>query len=167
MSFRPGVAQMARRFSALVNHKTRRAVAASVERRFFLNYSNLYRRLEARGLHRDMGRSRGAQAPTRGVQTPTHTCRWPATGDGSGTARNALACDSGPFHSPSRESVRIRTTNGPKVAERMGFEPMIRISPYNGLANRRLQPLGHLSGSRRYAQRDRCWQAFPCETAGQ
>ena len=76
MSFRPGVAQMARRFSALVNHKTRRAVAASVERRFFLNYSNLYRRLEARGLHRDMGRSRGAQAPTP-------ACRWPATGDGS------------------------------------------------------------------------------------
>ena len=33
------------------------------------------------------------------------------------------------------------------VAERMGFEPMIRCNPYNGLANRRLQPLGHLSGA--------------------
>jgi hypothetical protein len=33
------------------------------------------------------------------------------------------------------------------MAERMGFEPMIRVSPYNGLANRRLQPLGHLSGT--------------------
>src|SRR5262245_22498609 len=33
-----------------------------------------------------------------------------------------------------------------RLAERMGFEPMIRVSPYNGLANRRLQPLGHLSG---------------------
>src|SRR5688572_3587855 len=32
-----------------------------------------------------------------------------------------------------------------ELAERMGFEPMIRVSPYNGLANRRLQPLGHLS----------------------
>ena len=31
------------------------------------------------------------------------------------------------------------------MAERMGFEPMIRVSPYNDLANRRLQPLGHLS----------------------
>jgi hypothetical protein len=31
------------------------------------------------------------------------------------------------------------------LAERMGFEPMIRFRPYNGLANRRLQPLGHLS----------------------
>ena len=31
------------------------------------------------------------------------------------------------------------------MAEEMGFEPTIRISPYNGLANRRLQPLGHPS----------------------
>ena len=27
----------------------------------------------------------------------------------------------------------------------MGFEPTIRYYPYNGLANRRLQPLGHPS----------------------
>jgi hypothetical protein len=32
-----------------------------------------------------------------------------------------------------------------KVAERGGFEPPIRFYPYIGLANRRLQPLGHLS----------------------
>src|SRR6478672_4312182 len=32
-----------------------------------------------------------------------------------------------------------------KVAEGMGFEPTIRHYPYNGLANRRLQPLGHPS----------------------
>src|ERR1039458_7366553 len=31
------------------------------------------------------------------------------------------------------------------MAERGGFEPPIRFNPYNGLANRRLQPLGHLS----------------------
>ena len=31
------------------------------------------------------------------------------------------------------------------LAERGGFEPPIRFNPYNGLANRRLQPLGHLS----------------------
>ena len=31
------------------------------------------------------------------------------------------------------------------VAEREGFEPPIRFNPYIGLANRRLQPLGHLS----------------------
>jgi hypothetical protein len=31
-------------------------------------------------------------------------------------------------------------------AERMGFEPTVQgDTPYNGLANRRLQPLGHLS----------------------
>ena len=30
-------------------------------------------------------------------------------------------------------------------SEREGFEPSIRCYPYNGLANRRLQPLGHLS----------------------
>jgi hypothetical protein len=32
-----------------------------------------------------------------------------------------------------------------KVAEGTGFEPAIRCNPYNGLANRRLQPLGHPS----------------------
>jgi hypothetical protein len=31
------------------------------------------------------------------------------------------------------------------VAENGGFEPPIELSPYNGLANRRLQPLGQLS----------------------
>ena len=31
--------------------------------------------------------------------------------------------------------------------EREGFEPSIRCYPYNDLANRRLQPLGHLSVS--------------------
>jgi hypothetical protein len=31
------------------------------------------------------------------------------------------------------------------LAEGMGFEPTIRCYPYNGLANRRLQPLGHPS----------------------
>ena len=33
------------------------------------------------------------------------------------------------------------------MAERMGFEPTIDVTTYNGLANRRLQPLGHLSKS--------------------
>ena len=32
------------------------------------------------------------------------------------------------------------------MAETGGFEPPIRCDPYNGLANRRLQPLGHVSG---------------------
>ena len=62
---------------------TRRAVAASVERHFFLNYSNLYRQLEARGLHRDTG------PPSRCPGT-TDTCRWPAAGDGSRSASNPL-----------------------------------------------------------------------------
>src|SRR5690348_16285297 len=31
------------------------------------------------------------------------------------------------------------------MAEGTGFEPAIRHNPYNGLANRRLQPLGHPS----------------------
>ena len=31
------------------------------------------------------------------------------------------------------------------MAEGMGFEPTIGFNPYNGLANRRLQPLGHPS----------------------
>ena len=32
------------------------------------------------------------------------------------------------------------------LAEGMGFEPTIPVSQYTGLANRRLQPLGHPSG---------------------
>jgi hypothetical protein len=32
-----------------------------------------------------------------------------------------------------------------ETAERKGFEPSIQVSPYAGLANRCLQPLGHLS----------------------
>src|SRR3954470_7843035 len=35
---------------------------------------------------------------------------------------------------------------GTRRAEREGFEPSIRVSTYAGLANRCLQPLGHLSG---------------------
>lgn len=34
---------------------------------------------------------------------------------------------------------------GSYPAEKGGFEPPIEFYPYNGLANRRLQPLGHLS----------------------
>ena len=37
------------------------------------------------------------------------------------------------------------------VAESGGFEPPVQLSPYNGLANRRLQPLGQLSGVSRVA----------------
>ena len=32
-----------------------------------------------------------------------------------------------------------------ELAEGKGFEPSIPVSQYNGLANRRLQPLGHPS----------------------
>src|ERR1043165_1047950 len=52
---------------------------------------------------------------------------------------------------PSRPR-RLNSWQWTLLAERMGFEPMIRVSPYNGLANRRLQPLGHLSDSGRYAR---------------
>ncbi len=37
-----------------------------------------------------------------------------------------------------------------KEAERAGFEPAVQGNPpYDGLANRCLQPLGHLSGQQR------------------
>ena len=52
-------------------------------------------------------------------------------------------------------------------AEREGFEPSIRVSTYAGLANRCLQPLGHLSGrvsevigGRRVLQPSSCWRNF-------
>ena len=38
---------------------------------------------------------------------------------------------------------------GGKLAVRQGFEPWVQLlGPYNGLANRRLQPLGHLTATR-------------------
>jgi hypothetical protein len=43
--------------------------------------------------------------------------------------------------------IGFNKTNRVRLAERGGFEPPIRFNPYNGLANRRLQPLGHLSTS--------------------
>ncbi len=33
----------------------------------------------------------------------------------------------------------------PPEADRAGFEPAVELTPYAGLANRSLQPLGHLS----------------------
>ena len=40
------------------------------------------------------------------------------------------------------------------MAERGGFEPPVQVLvPYNGLANRRLKPLGHLSVDRLYIPR--------------
>ena len=47
------------------------------------------------------------------------------------------------------KSVRHFLTNFPegKLAERGGFEPPIGCYTYNGLANRPLRPLGHLSES--------------------
>ena len=41
-----------------------------------------------------------------------------------------------------REQARERI-----MAETRGFEPLIPFRGYNDLANRRLQPLGHVSGS--------------------
>ena len=43
------------------------------------------------------------------------------------------------------DQVAAQTARNGRVAEGMGFEPTIRHYPYNGLANRRLQPLGHPS----------------------
>src|SRR2546421_5078784 len=45
----------------------------------------------------------------------------------------------------SRNTKVMKAVVYEEVAERGGFEPPIQFNPYNGLANRRLQPLGHLS----------------------
>jgi hypothetical protein len=39
-----------------------------------------------------------------------------------------------------------RITYGENLAETEGFEPSIRCNTYDDLANRCLQPLGHVSG---------------------
>ena len=44
----------------------------------------------------------------------------------------------------------IRTEDERRLAVREGFEPSVEVlRPYNGLANRRLQPLGHLTAVRK------------------
>ena len=48
----------------------------------------------------------------------------------------------------ARGSVRIGERLSAKLAEGMRFELTVRFYPYNGLANRRLQPLGHPSAER-------------------
>ena len=40
------------------------------------------------------------------------------------------------------------------MAETIGFEPTVPLSEYNDLANRRLQPLGHVSGETAYKCHD-------------
>src|SRR5215216_6271851 len=54
------------------------------------------------------------------------------------------------------------TCTASRVVERAGFEPAIQVAPYAGLANRCLQPLGHLSGHDRRLRR---WfrQLFGCQ----
>lgn len=44
-----------------------------------------------------------------------------------------------------------------KMAERAGFEPAIRCYPYDDLANRCLQPLGHRSVANRYSNDPPCF----------
>ena len=43
------------------------------------------------------------------------------------------------------QGIQLLADDVTNLAEGMGFEPTIRLSSYNGLANRRLQPLGHPS----------------------
>src|SRR5438477_5720694 len=50
-----------------------------------------------------------------------------------------------PIRSP--KAAHFSRTGAGRLAERKGFETLIRVSPYNGLGNRRLQPLGHLSAA--------------------
>lgn len=46
------------------------------------------------------------------------------------------------------------------MAEGMGFEPTIRFNPYDGLANRCLQPLGHPSSLARILAVRAAWEGF-------
>ena len=54
----------------------------------------------------------------------------------------------------------------PLFAEREGFEPSIEVTPYAGLANLCLQPLGHLSKSVVDVRRTLPNRASPIRTSG-
>ena len=67
-----------------------------------------------------------------------YTVGWPGK---NGCAVHIETKNGLPFHrKASLTGVAQRRT------ERPGFEPGVRFYPYDGLANRYLQPLGHLSG---------------------
>ena len=54
-----------------------------------------------------------------------------------------------------------------KMAVTRGFEPPIRCYPYNGLANRRLQPLGHVTSTKKtYYYRDAAFLSCLLPQAG-
>src|SRR4051794_37317104 len=65
-------------------------------------------------------------------------------------ARAISACDSkSTCFERQREAILLLREKSPAkrgfFTEKEGFEPSIRVSPYAGLANRCLKPLGHLS----------------------
>src|ERR1041384_5426437 len=79
-----------------------------------------------------------------------------------------FACERGEIrHARLRGRRVIRSEAGQWLEELTGGEAGIRtlgtgFSPYNGLANRRLQPLGHLTArepkyTRRFGLRERSW----------
>ena len=77
----------------------------------------------------------------------------PIAGDGSGRgladAGGMALVGAGNGNTPetleNKGSGRVLSAADGSIAERGGFEPPIRFNPYNGLANRRFQPLSHLS----------------------
>src|SRR5437763_557408 len=52
---------------------------------------------------------------------------------------------------PGESTKARRGCDGPSGTDEEGFEPSIQVSPYAGLANRCLQPLGHPSMTLRVA----------------
>ena len=61
--------------------------------------------------------------------------------------RNLRTCCRVPDNITSFHIINLHVFSGfqRKLAESGGFEPPVELSSYNGLANRRLQPLGQLS----------------------
>ena len=62
------------------------------------------------------------------------------------------------------EDVTNRQRSEANLAVRQGFEPWVEaLRPYNGLANRRLQPLGHLTDPCKYTANNELWiRDCPC-----
>src|SRR5690606_10257820 len=71
------------------------------------------------------------------------------TWDAAGDELRVQSLGGGPVSSRGSEKAGARGGGLEDLAETEGFEPSVPVTRYDDLANRCLQPLGHVSGRRR------------------
>ena len=93
-------------------------------------------------MRRFAGRSPRRRRRSWKVKRRGDACRWRKLAGGEGRGEAASACDGiGPANRSRERSERVAKVGGEEGIRTLGTA----FRPYNGLANRRLQPLGHLT----------------------